>query len=221
MRLPNKLSVAATVLGLGGLTGVAMSSGAGKRDPAATPAADIRTVEIQQTIHRYRHVGAGGSAPVAGVGGRVLASYGTGAGKVRTRASGHKASVGATHSGTGVKTGPSGKSGKYKTSKGTSHTAPKTRSSGTTKHESSTHSPASASPTTKPSGTVAESPTSNSPTAPPTTKPSGSTGETPSGGGTEKTPPPTTKPSGSGGETGGGTGGEKEGKAGEKEHRDD
>ena len=192
MRLPNKLSIAGTVLALGGLTGVAMSAGAGKRGSAGTPAADIRTVTIQQTIHRYHQVVAGGSAN--GVGGtgavRLAASYKGPRGGVATRPSGHKTYAAGTYAaGTyttskGVKTGPSGK---YKTAKtgsgstpGGSSTAPKTRASGTTQSTSSTSSKATPSaPTTKPSGstTTPTETTGGGTTPPPTTKPSGGTGE--------------------------------------------
>src|SRR5665213_15347 len=58
MQLRKKLTVAATCLSLGGLTGVAMSAGgARKRDQAPVPMADIRTVTTQQTIHRYKYLG--------------------------------------------------------------------------------------------------------------------------------------------------------------------
>ncbi len=93
MQLRKKLPVVATLLSLGGLTGVAMNAGGGrKRDQSAVAVADTRTVTMQQTVHRYKHVGIGGPAngswPVGGgvaaVGQRIAVA-------VHTRASGAKA----------------------------------------------------------------------------------------------------------------------------------
>ena len=216
MRLPNKLSIAATVLGLGGLTGVAMSSGASKRDRSGTPAADIRTVTVQQTIHRYHQVLAAGSPNGIGGGVKLVASYKGATARVATRPSGHRGTSGVTASPSKtVKTGPSGKhstkAGGKRSSSGAS-TAPKTRPSGTPEHTSSTKT--TPSPTTKPSGSAGSPETTGTtPAASPTTKSSGATTtptETTAG---ETTPPPTTKPSGATGEK------EPEGKGGKTEER--
>ena len=135
MHLRNKLGVAATVLSLGGLTGVAMSAGPGrKRDQGGAQVADVRTVMVQQTVHRYRHVGVGGPAGGAGgsAGGRVLASWKASASAVHTRVSGHKTSAdGATLSGSASPGVKSKSSGAHHTTKqgnkgGATHTAPAT-----------------------------------------------------------------------------------------------
>ncbi len=194
MRLPNKLSVAATMLALGSLTGVAMSSGAGKREQGGSPAADIRTVTIQQTIHRYHQIVAGGSANGIGDATLTTAAYRRANGAATTRPSGHPGTSGGTASKSAtVKTGPSGKHAakpRSGTSSGGGGAAPKTRSSGTSPH--STGGKAAPSPTTKPSGSSSSEPTAGTPSAP-TTKPSASTTSP-----TETTPSaPTTKPSGS------------------------
>jgi hypothetical protein len=215
MHLRNKLSVAATVLSLGGLTGVAMSAGPGKkRDQGGVPVADVRTVTTQQTIHRYRRLAgaAAGNGGGAG-GGGVRVAWRSSAGAVHTRASGRRSSVGAPAASAahGVKTAPSGAHPTKQGKSVTGHSAPTTRSSGKSGHGSgaggASNAATSGEPTTKPSGSTTGTGTGTTP--PPTTKPSGSTGgETGTGTGTGTTPtPPTTKPSGStGGETGTGTG---------------
>lgn len=227
MQLRKKLAVGATFLSLGGLTGVAMSAGAGrKREQSPVPLADVRTVTEQQTIRRYRHIGAGGSS--TGSAGGVIGAVGHSAGvAVRTRVSGSKVKANATGylGSTAVKSGPSGAHaapGARHTAtsshgSGAQGTSPTTRLSGSKTHTTSSAgtAPATGNPTTKPSGSTGETtsaPTSTTP--PPTTKPSGAPPSGGSGGGTTgtgttPTPPPTTKPSGSkeGSETSGGSGG--------------
>jgi hypothetical protein len=235
MQLRKKLPVIATLLSLGGLTGVAMNAGGSrKRDHGAVPVADIRTVTMQQTIHRYKHVGIGGpsngSWPVGGgvatVGHRIAVA-------VHTRASGAKATSKALSSGghSNVKSGPSGTHrtvGKHQPAGGGVRSAtPTTRSSGSSASSGSkghgsgggaNNPPAGGNPTTKPSGSSSETTGTSTPTAPtpPTTKPSGAPPSGESGGGTPTTPtpPPTTKPSGApeGGGSGGGSGEEGGGK---------
>jgi hypothetical protein len=236
MQLRKKLPVVATLLSLGGLTGVAMNAGGSrKRDDGAVPVADIRTVTMQQTIHRYKHVGIGGPAndswPVGGgvatVGHRIAVA-------VHTRASGAKATPKALSSGghSNVKSGPSGTHrtvGKHQPA-GSGHSAtPSTRSSGSGGSKShgsgggASNPPARGNPTTKPSGNSSETTGTSTPTtpAPPTTKPSGAPPSGESGGGTPTTPtpPPTTKPSGApeGGGSGGEGGGETKGGGGHGE----
>jgi len=228
MQLRKKLPVVATLLSLGGLTGVAMNAGGSrKRDHGAVPVADIRTVTMQQTIHRYKHVGIGGpsngSWPVGGgvatVGHRIAVA-------VHTRASGAKATPKALSSGghSNVKSGPSGTHrtvGKHQPAGGGHNATPTTRSSGSSGSSGSkghgsgggaSNQPAGGNPTTKPSGSSSETTGTSTPTTPtpPTTKPSGAPPSGESGGGTPTTPtpPPTTKPSGA--PEGGGSGGGEE-----------
>jgi hypothetical protein len=208
MHLRNKLSLAATMVSLGGLTGVAIHAGTGKkRDQGEVPAADVRTVTIDQTIHRYRHVG---GPSVAGPGGtRVLASWSS---AVRTRPSG-ATRKGTTGTAVAVSSHPSGA---HRTAS-KRHTVPATRpSGGSTKPAGGTHTTGQA-PATKPSGSSGSSggeSGSGTTTTPPTTKPSGSSGSSGGESGSGTTPtPPTTKPSGSSGSGEGGTG--------EHEHHDD
>ena len=79
----------ATLLSLGGLTAVAMTSGSGGRDQGSVPAADIRTVTIQQTVRRYQHLGAGGYSAGTSTQGKAVFAVGHGSGTaVKTRASG-------------------------------------------------------------------------------------------------------------------------------------
>lgn len=226
MQLAKKLPVVATLLSLGGLTGVAMNAGGGrKRDQSAVAVADTRTVTMQQTIHRYKHVGIGGPAngswPIGGgvatVGHRIAVA-------VHTRASGAKATPKALSSGghSKVKSGPSGihrtSSTHHPVSGGHSAT-PTTRSSGSSGSKShgsgggASNPPAGGNPTTKPSASSSETGASTPTTpTPPTTKPSGAPPSGESGGGTPTTPtpPPTTKPSGA--PEGGGSGGGEESK---------
>ena len=225
-QLRSKLTVGATLLSLAGLTGVAMSAGGRKSDQGTAPAADIRTVTTQQTIRKYRNVGAGGASNGTWAQSGAVFAVGHGSGKaLSTHASGAKTAYGKAANGKGlaVKSGPSGA---HKT-KGSNHYAPTGKGSNPSTHASGSKpsggksEPVSTNPTTKASGSTGES-SGSTPTspAPPTTKASGA----PSGGetkteGTPTTPaPPTTKPSGStGGKTEGGE--TKEGKTG-KGHED-
>jgi hypothetical protein len=209
-QLRNKLTVGATLLSLGGLTGVAMSAGGRKSDPGTAPAADVQTVTTQQTIRRYRHIGAGGSSNGTWAqSGAVFAAAHASGTTVRTRASGAKTTYAKATGGwiPAVKSGPSGihhtASGKrYATS--APGASPTTHPSGA-KGGGGKGMPVASNPATKPSGSSASA-SATTPTTPsaPTTKASGAPagGETAGGGGTPTTPaPPSTKPSGS---TGGG-----------------
>ncbi|HEX7609883.1 MAG TPA: hypothetical protein VF380_04340 [Solirubrobacteraceae bacterium] len=227
-QLRNKLTVGATVLSLGGLTGVAMSAGGRKSDQRAVPAADIRTVTTQQTIRRYRHLGAGGSSNGTWAqSGAVFAVAHAPGTAVRTRASGAKTAYRQTANGTrpAVKSGPSGthrtNRGKHSTS-GVHGASPTTHPSGS-KPAGGKAAPAASNPTTKASGSTGETGSTQTSPAPPATKPSGAPAGGETGGGTPTTPPPpSTKPSGApgGGEGKGGEGGEPKGGEGKGERGD-
>ena len=228
--LRNKMAVGATLVSLGGLTAVAMSQGTAKRRAStAAPAADVRTVTVEQTVHRYRHVGLGDGAHGSATQTAAVHVGWAKAAAVATRASGsHAASRsggGGTVSGSHVKSYASGaKGGEHRStgSSGHSNGAPTTKSSGSkAEHKPAGSGSSSEGPTTKPSGAGAsEGSGGSTPTSPPTTKPSGASGSGGTGTETTPTPPPTTKPSGS---TGGGTeeSGKTEGHEGREHEHDD
>lgn len=246
----SRITVAATLMSLGGLTAVAMSSGSAGRHGGGVPVADLRTVTVQQTERRYQNLGGGGQtaagATILSGGRRVAALYRTGAG-VQTRASGSRTKYAtAVGSGKSPKTTPSGarrvagagapvSAGKAPSSRpsgskvkpvaGQPAVPPATKASGSAAGSGTAAEPAPA-PATKPSGSgAASSGTGTTPAPAPATKPSGSTsGSSGAGAGTETgtttTPPPSTKASGS---SGGGTsgGGEAKGSGGGVRERHD
>ena len=229
--LRNKMAVGATLVSLGGLTAVAMSQGPAKRRAStAAPAADVRTVTVEQTVHRYRHVGLGDGAHGSATQTAAVHVGWAKAAAVATRASGSHA---AATSGAGavsrsqVKSYASGaKGGGRHSTAGSGHAngAPTTKSSGSKAERKPVGSGTSSEgPMTKPSGAGAsEGSGGSTPTSPPTTRSSGASGSGGGGTGTETTPtpPPTTKPSGT---TGGGTGegGKTEGQEGREHEHDD